>query len=68
MNLRVPGSVLLWEPYPRELHHTATLYQLKPYLQAKAIKTSNHLDWGRLRVVSKITPFLRSFNIESNGK
>ena len=50
------------------LLYTATLYQVKPYLQIKPIKTPSHLDWGQLMVVSKVTPFLLFFNIESNGK
>ena len=49
-----------------KLLHTATLYQVKSYLQIKPIKTASHLDWGQLRVVAKFTPFI--FNIESNGK
>ena len=37
-----------------KLLYTATRYQV--------------LDWGQLGVVSKVTPFLLFFNIESNGK
>ena len=51
-----------------KLLYTATRYQVKSYLQIKPIKTPSHLDWGQLRVVSKVTPFLLFFNIESNGK
>ena len=59
-HLRMASLILLWEICPRELPHTATLYQVKPYLQ---MKQSSHLDWGRLRVVSKVTPFLLIFNM-----
>ena len=55
--LRTPGSILLWETYPRELHHTVTLYQA--YLQIKPIKIWSHYDWRRLRVVSNVTPFMQ---------
>ena len=41
-----------------KLHYTETLYQVKSYLQMKPIKTPSHLDWGQLRVVSKVIPFL----------
>ena len=51
-----------------KLRDTETMYQVKSYLQMKPIKTPSHLDWGQLRVVSKVTPFLLFFNIESNGK
>ena len=51
-----------------KLRYTETLYQVKSYLQMKPLKTPSHLDWGQLRVVSKVTPFLLFFNIESNGK
>ena len=51
-----------------KLLYTAALYQVKSYLQMKPIKTPSHLDWGQLRVVSKVTPFLLFFNIENNGK
>ena len=34
----------------------------------QANKTPSHLDWGQLRVVSKVTTFLLFLNIESNGK
>ena len=51
---------------PRELFHIVTLYQVKPYLQINAIKPSCHHDWGRMRVVSKVIPFLHSFCTVSN--
>ena len=41
-----------------KLLYTATLYQVTSYLYIKPIKTPSHLDWGQLRVVSKVTPFL----------
>ena len=51
-----------------KLLHTATLYQVKSYLQIKPIKISSNLDWRQMRVVSKVKPFLLTLNIESNGK
>ena len=62
-NLRTPGSILLWDVYPRELHHTVTLNQVKPYLN---IKPSHH-DCGRLWIASKVTPLSLIVNIEGNG-
>ena len=50
------------------LPHTVILYQGKPCLQINAIKPSYHHDCGRMRVVSKVLPFLHSFCIENNGK
>ena len=51
-----------------KLLYTATLYQVKSYLKFKLIKTPSHFDWGQLRFISKVAPFLQYFNTESNAK
>ena len=53
---------------PRELPHTVIIYDGKPYLQINAIKSLCHHDWGGMRAVSTVIPFVHTFCTESNGK